>query len=184
MLSNENKQLLIDYIKQNLTVDNLASRDNISNPTYIFRYKNYHPLFIEYMKEWVIENYTYDAEDYDDAITSEKPYDTKFFKMVDDRQKRLEGHLYCINKLLDNIPIDKFKFTYNQTNYRPCHNILVEVNFKNPRQSWVNSTNIQIRKEDFPFNEGSCYGRNTSAVKTFKLSNTNFDKYCKIIGVK
>lgn len=49
MLNKQNKELLINYVVQNLTVDTLCSRDNIVNPTYIFKYKNYHPLFIEYM---------------------------------------------------------------------------------------------------------------------------------------
>lgn len=184
ILSKKNKQLLIDYVRQNLTVNTLCSRDNISNPVYIFKYKNYHPIFIKHMLDWVKANYTYEPEDFTEAITSERPYKTDFYKMVDDREKHLLAHVYCINKLFDDIPIDEFKFKYNQTDYKPCHNILIEIGFKNPERCWINTTNIQIRTSDFPFNEGECYGRNTRNIKSYKLTDINFKKYCDKLGIK
>ena len=185
ILSKENKLLLIDYIKKKLTIDTICSRDNISNPTYIFRYKLYHPLFIKHMKEWVDSNYVYDINELNEALTSEKPYETKFFKMVDNREKRLIAHVYCIKKLFDELSEDEFNFTYNQTNFKPCHNILIKLNFKlKGDKNFNRSTNIQIRKDGFPFNEGNCYGRNADVVKTYKLIDSNFDKYCKVIGIK
>ena len=182
MLSKEKKILLINYVKKNLTVDTICSRDEINNPTYIFKYENYHPLFIKYMKEWVDSNYVYDINELNEALTSERPYETKFFHMVDNRQELLIAHVYCVKKILNDLNEDEINFTYNQTDYKPCHNILIEFKFKGDK-GFKRSTNIQIRKNDFPFNEGSCYGRNTDVVKSYKLTDSNFDKYCKTIGV-
>jgi hypothetical protein len=188
MLSKKNKQSLIDYITQNLTVDTIESRDNIDNPLYIFKSKFYPEKFIMSMRDWVKSNYDFEDSELEKTLKLDDYDNSKLFKLFDKRHKYIEGYVTSIINVLKLTDVDNFEFRYNQTNYTDCHNILVSLPFDYYNiyleDQETRYFEIQIRKDDFPFNEGDCYGRNTRTLNSFDLTDENIDKYCKKIGIK
>lgn len=188
MLSKANKQLVIDYIIENLNEDTIESRDNIKNPFYIFKYAWYPELFLNTMYNWLKNNYTFEDNDFNEVLKIREMYNSPLYKIIDNTVKNRSGYVLSIIDVLKNTDIELFRFTYNQTDFTPCHNILVTLSFDYFNDFYKKyekrDFNIQIRKNDFPFNEGSCYGRNTHMVKTFELTDDNIDKCSRKIGIK
>ena len=184
-LSIDKKKLLLNYIKNNLNEKTITSRDNLENPFYVIKYDHCsHPIFRNLMIDWVKNNYEYTQEEFDSSMEMENCYESSFFKKIDDRNKNIKGYVECFLQFIDMIDIDKFSFTYNSTDYEPCNNICIRVSFKGGLYKDKRYFSLQIRKNDFPFNEGDCYGRNTQCMKTYRLDNSNFDKWCKNLNLK
>jgi hypothetical protein len=181
-LSIDNKKFLIDYVLKNLTPSTIASRDNISNILYVIKYPNTHPILKDLLTKWAINEYNIIDEELKSTLLVEEIYNTPLFERMNDYNINAVGYVKCIKELFEIVEPNDFKFTYNITNYKPCHNILIELPTKD--DNYRTTFNLQIRVDDFPYNEGPCYGRNTTVVNTIKLHDENFEKYCKSLKIK
>ena len=175
-LSLENKKFLIDYTKRNLTEKNIEG--NTKNIVWLFKYPN-NTYLENLLKKWAIDEYKISEDELQFINKTDKIYETDVFKRTNVININKKGYVHCIKQLFEMIEPEKFEFTYNSTNYKPCHNILIELPYKKD-----GFFNLQIRKNDFPYNEGTCYGRNTCTIKSFKLHDENFEKYCKELDIK
>jgi hypothetical protein len=181
-LSIDNKKFLIDYVKKNLTPSTIASRDKISNILYVIKYPNTHPILKDLLTKWAIKEYSINDKELKSTLLVEDIYKTPLFERMDDYNINAVGYVKCIKELFEIVDPNDFKFTYNITNYKPCHNILIELPSKDG--NYRPTFDLQIRVDDFPYNEGPCYGRNTTAVNTVNLHDENFEKYCKSLKIK
>ena len=181
-LSTNNKKFLVDYVLNHLTEETIEGR-NLSNVLYCIKYQHTtHPVLRDLLVSWAIDTYKVKDSELESALLIEEIYNTPLFKRMDNIIINRKGYVYCIKRLLETTNLEELNFTYNLTNYKPCHNIMIELPYTVEKQE--RSFTLQIRKEDFPYNVGTCYGRNTTCVKTFNLHDENFDKYCKSLNIK
>jgi hypothetical protein len=173
LLSDDNKTFLVNYVLKNLDSENLNG--DLYNPSYKFKYYERDKRKITgFMFKWVKENKGLEKEEILEGLKSEDYYYTDMYKKLKfEYPSTQKMYTWCIKQLLKETKLEDLQFICNITNFKPCHNILIE----------ATDISLQIRVKDFVWDYGHCYGRNASLLKSIDLSDRIFPKWKKDLNI-